>query len=347
MATSIQLDWHALPSLEGVERRWAALRSHGRALTANLICRVNDAEDAERVAAFLAQIGPRHPSRIFLVSPGREGAAMQARVAAQSPGSEFVQIGIAPNRARSLVQPLLAADLPVVLLWRSDSSGGGSKESELAQWSAIADQVLLDAYRMGLSAEELAQLQTKLGDHVAVRDLTWTRLTPWRQLICQGLETMPDAWGNIAQVSITSGHRRQGERPGLATTLLAGWLGHQLQWVSEGSQVHSPSGKKIGLRFGTCPAEEKHGLFRRLVVECDGPKQGLSVVIQHRGERLTLDVHSGTRKLGEWSSAAIGELRSQVDTLDEELSVGGGDPLYQAALKRGVALLSGLGGAAR
>lgn len=344
---STSLEWHAIPSLEGVERRWAALRSHGGALTANLICRVNDAADAERVAAFLAQIGPRHPSRIFLVSPGREGAAMEARMAAQSPGSEFVQIGIAPERARSLVQPLLAADLPVVLLWRSDSSDDGSHEGELAQWSAFADQVLLDAYRMGLSAEQLAQLQAKLGDHITVRDLTWTRLTPWRQLLCQGLETMPDAWGDIAQVSITSGHRRQGERPGLATTLLAGWLGHQLQWVSKGSQVHSPSGKKIGLRFGACPAEEKHGLFRRLVVECDGPKPGLSVVIQHRGERLTLDVHSGTRKLGEWSSPAMGELRSQVDTLDEELSVGGGDPLYQAALKRGVAILAALGGAAR
>jgi hypothetical protein len=219
--------------------------------------------------------------------------------------------------------------------------------------------VLLDAHRMGLSAEQLAELPGQLGVRSGVRDLTWTRLTPWRQLLCQGLETVPNACQEISQVSITSGHRRHGEPPGLATTLLTGWLGYQLQWVSEGSQVHSPSGKKIGLRFGACPAEEKHGLLRRLVVECDAAGKGvkgLSVVIQHRGDRLTLDVHSGARKLGEWSSAAMDESRSQADTLDEELSVGAGaaagDPIYQASLERGVGILAALragngGGAAR
>ena len=56
---------------------------------------------------------------------------------------------------------------------------------------------------------------------------------------------------------------------------------------------------------------------------------------------------SAAQTCPEWSRPAMGELRSQVDTLDEELSVGGGDPLYQAALKRGVAILAALGGAAR
>lgn len=344
------LSWTEATSTAAVEEQWVALRQdeeggQGRALTLNLICRAQDAADAARMAESLWGLGPRHPARVFLLTPGAAGKAIY--LAADPHGSELMELAVAPERAASpvsVVAPLLVSDLPVVLLWRGGDPQGSP---EFHEWAAMADRVLVDAHRMRLDAARLGALGRELPGRTDLNDLTWTRLTPWRQLLCQGLETEAEGFRHIRRISITAGH---GQKPtaSLAATLFAGWLAHLLQWTPEerlgpdALRLRDGAGGEVVLRLQPCPSEERHGLLRRLVVE--GEENEMSVVIQHRGERLAMNVRGGGRLLGEWSGPASAAARGEMETLCEELSVHGRDGLYQDALERGLALVGAMEG---
>ncbi|MGH9481642.1 MAG: glucose-6-phosphate dehydrogenase assembly protein OpcA [Terriglobales bacterium] len=348
-----KLEWSGVAGAGGIEPQWAALREaeddkHARALTLNLICRARDAADAAQMAQCLWTLGPRHPARVFLVAPGEAtaGGVMRLRAAAQPGGSELIEMEGAPGRAASVVAPLLASDLPVVMLWRG---GAAHANPEFQDWAAMSDRVLVDAHSMRLRPSELAALAQEVPARSGLSDLTWARLTPWRQLLCQGLEADPNGFRHLRRVDITAGHGRlAGES--LAATLFAGWLAHLLQWspqerLGEGAlRLRDAAGGEVVLRFQPCPAEEKHGLLRRLVVV--GGENEISVVIQHRGERLAMSLDRGGRTLGAWTGPPTGRGREEAETLGEELSIYGGDALYEQALERGLELLAHLEAAA-
>jgi len=346
---SVPMQWSAIERAGEIERRWAELQrgedeSGARALTLNLICRAADAADAEALAACMWELGPRHPGRVFLVAPAAAGVKL--RVAADPHGSEMVELSAPPERAASLVAPLLATDLPVVLLWRGPAPHANP---EFREWAEMADRVLVDAHRQRLPPAQLAALAHELPPRASLGDLTWTRLTPWRQLLCQGLEVERDGYRRIRRVSITAGHGRQ-PTASLAATLFAGWLAHLLHWTpqerlgADALRLRDAAGAEVTLRFQPCPSEERHGLLRRLVVE--GEEEGMSVVVQHRGERLSVNVRGGGRLLGEWAGPASNQVRGEAETLNEELSIHGRDLLYQPALECGLELIARLGGEA-
>ncbi len=348
MARIRALEWSGVGRTAEIEPQWGRMRqqegeAQARALTLNLICRAQDAADAARVAEFLWELGPRHPARVFVLAPG--GAGGGVRVAAHAQGSELVELAATPERAASavsLVAPLLISDLPVVLLWRG---GDPHANREFQEWAAMADRVLVDAHRMRLPPAQLAALAQELPARASLCDLTWTRLTPWRQLLCQGLEAEREGSRRIRRVSLTAGHGRQ-PTASLAATLFAGWLAHLLHWTPQerlgvdALRLRDAAGEEVTLRFQPCPSEERHGLLRRLVVE--GEEGGMSVVVQHRGERLSVNVRGGGRLLGEWAGPAASPERSEAETLNEELSIHGRDLLYQPALECGLALIARL-----
>lgn len=342
--------WQEVGGAGAVEDAWQRLRSgedesHARALTLNLVCRAHDAADAERLAGWAWALGPRHPARVFLVHP-TEAAGGKLRVAAEAGGSELLEIAAAPERAASIAAPLLVGDLPVVLLWHSERPRAGTG---FEGWAGLASKVLVDAHRMKLSPAELAELAAELPAGCRLSDLTWTRLTPWRQLICQGLEAERGAFLRIAEVSITAGHGRRAAvagswNPGasLAGTLLAGWMAHQLEWQPQrrvaplALDCTRPNGGAVKLQFEPCPPQEKHGLLRRLRVDADN---GLEVSVEHHGRRLALAVRREGKMLGEWVSAAGEGIRSERDALSEEFAIHGHDVLFQHALERGLEIL--------
>lgn len=342
-----ELHWSDVDAARAIEPRWAELREEegdkqARALTLNLICRARDAADAEQMAQCLWMLGPRHPARVFLVAPGeaRPNGGMHLRTAAHPRGSELVGMEGAPERAASIIAPLLASDLPVVMLWRG---GAAHANPEFHDWAAMADRILVDAHCMRLRPAELAALAQEVPARAGLSDLTWARLTPWRQLLCQGLEADLDGFRRLRRVDITAGHGRK-EGASLAATLFAGWMAHLLQWNPMGRlgadalQLSDAAGGELVLRFQPCPAEEKHGLLRRLVVV--GEENDLSVVIQHRGERLAMSVERRGRALGAWTGPRTGQGRDEAETLSEELSIHGSEALYQQSLERGLALLA-------
>lgn len=352
--------WQEVKAADGIEAAWEAMRNaegeeenRGRALALNLICRAQDGADAERLAGWAWALGPRHPARVFIINPeAAQPGRVRVRAAAEAGGSELAEVAAAPERAASVATPLLEGDLPVLLLWHGDSYSAGA---DFEGWAQVADRVLVDSHRMRMGARALAELATGLRAGCTLADLTWTRLTPWRQLLCQGLESAPGAFRRIASVQITAGHGRSlapGEawRPSasLASTLLAGWLAEQLGWpaASVGSrlQLEYELGEgKIELGFEPCPAHERHGLLRQLQVVT---RDGLEIEVEHKGQKLELRVHAGSQLLGEWLSPAGEGIRSERDALCEEFSLYGRDEQFQGALTRGVEMLQQLEGSA-
>ncbi|HXE30695.1 MAG TPA: OpcA/G6PD domain-containing protein [Terriglobales bacterium] len=354
----MQLDWQELAPNGALETSWAALRKrqgedHARALAFNLICRAADAADAAVIAAGLGRLGTLHPARVFLLVPGEaSGGGPRLRIAAQPRGSEMAELTLPAERAASWVAPHLAADLPIILLWRAGRPGADAAlQREFDAWTTLADRLLVDAHRMGMTPAQLAELGRAVHGRAHLSDLTWARLTPWRQLLCQGLETSPGAFRHIAHVSITAGHEPQ---PGasLAATLLAGWMARQLDWAPQGRvgpdllRLRAGGGaSEVMLALRSCPRREKHGLLRQVQVTAQDPAAaapGLQLAIHHSGSRFELEVRGPRGPLGRWSGGQYGVARSEVDTLCEEFSLHHPDLLYQPALERGVEIMSRL-----
>ncbi|HVB39916.1 MAG TPA: glucose-6-phosphate dehydrogenase assembly protein OpcA [Terriglobales bacterium] len=354
-ATSNALQWSAVNRADEIESRWAVLRQppaaahenaaenvhQCRALTLNLVVRVADAADAARMAGYLWRLGPRHPARVFLVSPHADGLHLQ--VAAQEQGSEMLHVALPPERAAAFLTPLLQSDLPALLLWRG---GRPQVHAEFEPLAALADRVLVDAQFLGLGAADVAALAQRLRGWTHLADLSWTRLTPWRQLLYQGLETTPGAAQRVTAVTIAA----PAGPANMAALLLAGWLARQLQWtpaqrLSAASlqllrpAASPPAAPAVTLAFQTTPPGRSAAL---LGVQVEG--EGFRVAICHHGPHLEMSVHHGEQEIGHWAGAALTDQRREADCLAVELSISGGDPLYRAALASACAIARQLEG---
>jgi hypothetical protein len=339
------IQWTEARGAGSIERQWGELRkseeSQGRALTLNLICRCGDAAGAERMASSLWALGLRFPARVFLIAPRPAGAAM--RVAAQPAGSELAELAMAPERAASLVAPLLLGDLPVFLLWRgADPRDNG----EFQQLAAMAQRVMLDSDRAALGPEALAGLMRQLPAAARLTDLSWARLTPWRQLLSQAMECQQGAAaaaGAIAAVSIAAG----GGAASLPALLFAGWLAEQLQWsplrrVAAGElECGQAKGEPLRLKFEATGQREWQ--LRRVVVEARNSER-MQVEIMHEARRIAMQVHEDETEIGRWAGAALSDSawRSDAALLAEELSIRGGDRLFERAVARGAEVAAAL-----
>ena len=342
----MQLRWTEARGAGAIERQWAELRktddSEGRTLTLNLICRAQDAAEAGRMAQSLWALGLRHPARVFLIAPRPAGAAM--RVAAHPAGSELAELAMAPERAVSLVAPLLAADLPVFLLWRGADPRGNS---EYQHWAAMAQRVLVDSDRLGLGPAALAGLVKELPESIRLTDLSWARLTPWRQLLSQAMECQQGAAAAAAAletVSIAAG----GGAESLPALLFAGWLAEQLQWSAPRragvDELECGQARRGPLRLRFEAAAQREWQLRRVVVAAEGNGR-MQVEIKHEAARIAMRVQSGGAELGRWTGAAVSDSawRSDAALLAEELAIRGRDRLFERALARGLELKEALG----
>ncbi|MGH9417739.1 MAG: glucose-6-phosphate dehydrogenase assembly protein OpcA [Terriglobales bacterium] len=328
--------WQEQPGIAGVERHWATLRGaagegEAAALTWNLLCRARDAADAERVEQWLWKLGPRHPARVFIAVPG-EGAA-HYRVAADRGGSELVEVRVAPERVPGLVTPLLAGDLPVLLLWHGPSP---EANREFQAWAALADRVLVDGHHCGLTAVRLQQLASALPSRAQLNDLCWSRLTPWRQLVCQGLEAQPAAADQLAQVRIEGACE-------LSAALFAGWLTRQLDWKPQQSTgpglLRLRAGGRDRLLQLVHSADNRAPLHRIGLTSEDGQ---LTVTVEHRGAHVALSIHERGALVGHWAGPAADSelLRQDCDSLSEELSIQGHDTVFPQVLAGAAELMN-------
>jgi glucose-6-phosphate dehydrogenase assembly protein OpcA len=172
----------------------------------------------------LGGLEERHPSRTVLLFPrpdsSRDAIDADVDMRCFATGGaqvcfEVIELHLCGPRSSApgtVVAPLLVSDLPAFLRWRGDLSFG---ESQLEQLTGLADRLIVDSREWEDPDRDLPRLP-ELFDRIAVSDIAWARLEPWRAAIAR-------LWPGIAGVESVrvSGPRAE-------ALLLAGWLGGRL-----------------------------------------------------------------------------------------------------------------------
>jgi glucose-6-phosphate dehydrogenase assembly protein OpcA len=296
--------------------RRKAERTAVRTAVVNLVVAAGDLESAERTSAAMRRLGAHHPRRttVIVTEPGPP-QVLDATVSlyeAEAAGRHvwWEEVGLTVrgrmlDHVDSVVAPLTLPDLLTVVWFPS------APPAPHHPLVGLADTVLVDARFAGAVAEGRgwsADPLLELADEVPVIDLSWKRLSPWRQMLAHLFDD-PASRPFVAGVSRAEVFARPGPRH-----LLAGWLCDRL-----------------GLPFSSIVQRDALHASLRLVASAAGRTGRFSVdrptdegVVYGRAElddrpawveAETLPEHGLTRSLAE----AMGDLTH--------------DPVYEGALR--------------
>lgn len=335
-----------------------------RASTLNLIAAARSRRDAERVQRTIASLVDIHPSRatILFVDDSQVDAApgLDVRIDLLEQPSlrgrpstvfESITIDVSAENERqlaSIASPLLVPDLPDVLWWSADPSDSALLFKELV---TVCDRLIVDSAMALTTASALHDLRGFVGgmrEHIALGDLAWARLAPWRRLTAQFF----DAPGALAildlidEVTITYGNSAH-QWPGLSSALLyAGWLGSRLGWRTPGELLPvrgDPNVWRATLRAGSSGQQREVAVTLRptarplaastlldVRLAADNGKAGIFKV-----DRLDENEISTTSDVPGTPSTArtvFTPLPEEADLLADELRAFSRDPVFEAAL---------------
>ena len=221
-----------MSAITAVQERLAELRSgeRGEARTQllDLVVLAEDPREAERMARLLEQLPGNRPSRAIIALAGHGARALDATaevVTTPSPSGagelrcELVRLAAGDEGAAlpSLIAGLLLPDLPVFLLLRLDPERW--EPLVKACWS-LATRVVVDSTgeRSGLHSLPglLAREPTR-----SVTDLSWTKLTGWRELVARLFDPprAARALTRLDRVQVTHAGRSEAQ-----ARLLAAWI---------------------------------------------------------------------------------------------------------------------------
>jgi glucose-6-phosphate dehydrogenase assembly protein OpcA len=193
--------------LRELNELWVSLGKEGqtqpdagvlRACTMTLVVLAEESEDVSALGETLAALMPEHPARTILIRFRASGEwVLSDRVYAQcwKPFGQRRQIccenieitasDTALHDVASIVLPLVAPDLPVVLWCRCARLMNLPEFGELA---AIALKIVFDSTVAADGRAALRVLGDAAGRGTLIGDLAWTRLTRWREMLAQVFE---------------------------------------------------------------------------------------------------------------------------------------------------------------
>ena len=264
-----------------------------RAAMSNLVVPVDPVRHA-RFAKVLIEITRRHPSRLVLVEIGGKGSPeLHAEVAALChlrPAGGYIcseQIILkgdaeAGPLVPSAVRALLLGNLPTVLL----DLHGGEARPWIRDLADRADLVLADTSESP-SLEDAGSVWRAIDadNDNRVRDLAWSRLAPWREILAEGFDSthLASACRNLRDVTLEHGAPETAGVPS-CILLLTGWLASRLGWrmrstEADGAMFDAPQGP-VRVRFARDP-EGTPGSLHRIHVRSGAP-QSLDMRVTHR-----------------------------------------------------------------
>jgi glucose-6-phosphate dehydrogenase assembly protein OpcA len=309
---------------------WVTLGKQGdgdagvlRACSMTLVVAAEESDDPQSIGETLAALMPEHPSRaIVLRFHAADQRSLAARVFSQCwmPFGHRQQIcceqieitasdASLPDLAAVLV-PLKVPDLPVIMWCRSPRL---FQLPAFAQLAAIAQKVVVDSAAFGDARAALQQLngmQAGAGHWLA--DLSWTRLTRWRELIAQIFENRAQL-ANLPLVSeILISHRAAA--PPATAYYLAAWLIEGLANIGAHPRVefHSDGGE---------PAWR----LSRVELRATGGADAIASIALAEGQAAEV-------KTGGLVSKALLPALTDYALMREELSIPGRDPSFERAL---------------
>jgi glucose-6-phosphate dehydrogenase assembly protein OpcA len=276
-------------SPEGILRQladtWAGLDKEGpgvlRACSMTLLTVAQEAEDLSPLLETLASLMPEHPARSIVVRLQR-GAPLAGHVTAQcwmpfGQGRQICteQIEITASQdaledVASVIDPLAAPDLPRILWCRSRDVVESVGFERLAE---MASKVILDTADWPDAQAAIRRIAATAARGVRVADLSWTRLTRWREMLSQVFENRREAarLPAISRVRVLYG----GAARPVAALYMGAWLVDALEAAGARAELSlEPGGDTPVGHFST--------------VELSGA--GFHVELTHQQERLTTTV---------------------------------------------------------
>lgn len=239
-----------------------------RAVLLNFVVICDSADAQDRVTAVLGKLTAAYPSRAIVVVAQPEApqpelsAAISAHCHPAGGGRKQVcceQITIHATGPRvasvaSAVLSLLEADLPTILWW----PGNFLEQPVLfAQLSTVADRLLFDTSQWSNPWQHLPALRHSriCHPHCGWADLSWTRLSAWRELVAEVFDE-PLAQPELARLSSVEIVHGGGAGAAWRAELLSAWLAAQLGWspaqwaarVQQREERASDPGTAQGLR---------------------------------------------------------------------------------------------------
>lgn len=336
-------------------------RAITRACTRNLVALARHAGEAAAVTAAVVAASDRHPVRAFVIEAGPPSNpdALEAWLTAHcqlSAGGRHVcceQIhlivgGNASLRAAGAVLPLLVPDLPV-FLW---CTGAPPWDDESFQRLLdVAGKLLVDSATFPDVARGVADLLERREEDWAPADCGWYRLAPWREAVavCFDDARAAERAADIEWVEIGYGvSPAAAERVPSAAALLAGWILDRVDLardtgpiglaarVEAGDGAGDPVPVRVVLK---AQPEGTPGEITSIAFSASGAAFSWSIACPGGGGTLTLDAttkHSGTHR-HRLPRAVLPPERLLAEALDDPTA----DPVYERALLRAAALLSG------
>jgi hypothetical protein len=308
---------------------WVSLGKQGegdagvlRACSMTLVVAAEESDDAQSIGETLAALMPEHPSRAVVIRfRAEEQRGLAARVFAQCwmPFGHrrqicCEQIEITASDASlpdlpAVVLPLTVPDLPVILWCRSPRL---FHVPAFAQLAAIAQKVVVDSAAFSDPAAALGDLSGAAAGGCLLADLSWTRLTRWRELIAQIFENRAQL-ANLPLVSDILISHRAAATPTTAY-YLAAWLidGFATVGAHPRVQFHSDGGE---------PA------WRLSLVELRVPGSPGAIASIALAAGPAAEVKTG----GLVSKALLPAL-TDYSLMREELAIPGRDPAFERAL---------------
>ncbi|MGH2618001.1 MAG: glucose-6-phosphate dehydrogenase assembly protein OpcA [Thermomicrobiales bacterium] len=351
------------PNGQASDAPWPVVTA--RAATLNLIAATRTRADAARVRQTIAALSDIYPSRatVLVADPAQgngtaSGLDVQVDLLEQEATRgrpaivyECVTVDVSTENERqlaSIASPLLVPDLPDFLWWSADASQGGSLFSELV---GICDRLVVDS---AVSPHAAGAMQALLGfvrapgDHAALSDFAWARLTLWRRLTTQFFDVpaMLPILDLIDEATVTYANSPHAWSGFSSALLYAGWLGSRLNWRIPGELLPVRGDANVWratLRAGTAGRQREVTLTLRPTAKslaastlldvrlaADGGKAGYFTI-----ERLDGDEISTTSDSPEMPSmvrTVFAPLPDEAELLGEELRVFGRDAIFEAAL---------------
>jgi glucose-6-phosphate dehydrogenase assembly protein OpcA len=218
-----------------------------RACVFNLVICVDGDDQLDEATETIAQITWSYPCRAIVLElkPEEPRSEIIAYISAhcQLPTATgkkvcceqitVVGTGAAAEGMWSVVLPLLVPDLPVILWWPGDPDLHGSLFKHLLD---TVDRVIMDSRVFAAPTRtfmQLAELSRQHQTDIAFSDLSWSRLTPWRNLLAaffDAPEYLPYLY-HVDRVEIHYEAPDDVTSPNFSEALLMiGWLATQLGW---------------------------------------------------------------------------------------------------------------------
>ncbi|MGA2135829.1 MAG: glucose-6-phosphate dehydrogenase assembly protein OpcA [Bryobacteraceae bacterium] len=315
--------------LHEMEDLWVSLGKQGegdagvlRACSMTLVVAAEESDDAQAIGETLAALMPEHPSRAIVIRfRAGDGRELSSRVFAQcwmpfghrrQICCEQIEITASDASLPDLVAVLVALkvpDLPVILWCRSPRLFALNDFSQLA---GIAQKEVLDSAAFDPQTSAFPRLSAAVAAGRSLADLSWTRLTRWRELVAQIFENRSQL-AHLPEVSDITIRYRAAATPATAYYLAA--------WLSDGFE-------KIGahprLHFAA-DAGDASGRLSLVEMRAEGAADPIASIALGDGPAAEV-------RVGELASKALLPALNDYALMREELSIPGRDPVFEGAL---------------